>query len=301
MRNEPADPMSGPTPADDAVTVAFARTTRSTPWRLAVKIPLRFPTHHPQGMALVGDRIVLSTVEVIQPPARQPEPVDGHDRTPGSGIGHLLVLDRQGNLHKDVRVGADTIYHPGGVDFDGETVWFPVAEYRPNSRAVICRFDPDTYDVTTAFEVTDHIGAIVRDRVTGHLHGMSWGARTLYAWTPDGSLLRSRANEDHLIDYQDCSYAGWRKQICSGVIALPLPDGRRHELGGIALRDLRDDRILHQIPFPYFSSTGHVLTRNPVALEVVDDTLRLLSAPDDGEEPAGTELFVYECSPGRAW
>lgn len=44
-----------------------------------------------------------------------------------------------------------------------------------------------------------------------------------------------------------------------------------------------------------------MLTRNPVALEVVDDTLRLLSAPDDGEEPAGTELFVYECSPGRAW
>src|SRR3546814_13965744 len=60
-------------------------------------------------------------VEVLQPPARHPEPLDGHDRTPGSGIGHLLVLDRDGNLHKDVRVGADTIYHPGGVDFDGET------------------------------------------------------------------------------------------------------------------------------------------------------------------------------------
>ncbi|MGW5360262.1 DUF6454 family protein [Actinopolymorpha pittospori] len=294
MSDSQARQGSGSASDDDAVTVAFARTTRSTPWRLAAKIPLRFPTHHPQGMTLVGDRIVLSTVEVLQPPARHPEPLDGHDRTPGSGIGHLLVLDRQGNLHKDVRVGADTIYHPGGVDFDGETVWVPVAEYRPNSRAVVCRFDPHTYDVTIAFEVADHVGAIVRDRVTGDLHGMSWGARTLHTWTPDGSLLRSRANEDHLIDYQDCSYAGWRKQICSGITVLPGPDGRRHELGGLALRDLREDRILHQIPFPHFSTAGHVLTRNPVALEVVDDTLRLLAAPDDGEDPAGTELFVYE-------
>ncbi|WP_255354353.1 MULTISPECIES: hypothetical protein [Frankia] len=40
------------------------------------------------------------------------------------------------------------------------------------------------------------------------------------------------------------------------------------------------------------------MTRNPVALEQVGDKLRLLAAPDDGEETAGTELLVYEAPIG---
>jgi hypothetical protein len=64
------------------------------------------------------------------------------------------------------------------------------------------------------------------------------------------------------------------------------------------LRDLRDDRILHQVPFPRFSTAGHVITRNPVALEVADGKLRLLAAPDDGDEVAGTELFTFEAPIG---
>lgn len=279
---------------DDPVTAAFARTTAETRWRRVRTIPLRFPTHHPQGMALVGDTIVLSTVEVLERPTRHGEPVGGHDRTPGRGIGHLLVMDRDGELLADIEIGDGTIYHPGGIDFDGESVWVPVAEYRPNSRAIIYRFDPTTGRATPAFDVDDHIGAVVRDRVTGNLHGMSWGARTMYAWTSDGSLLARQANEDHLVAAQDAAYVGWRKQICTGLATLPTPDGRGYELGTVALRDLRDNRILHQIPFPYFSTAGHVMTRNPVALEVVNGTLRLLAAPDDGDTGAGTELFVYE-------
>ena len=84
----------------------------------------------------------MSTVEIIEPPVRYPEPVDGYDRTPGRGGGHVLVLDRQGNLLKDVTLGEGTIYHPGGIDFDGESVWVPVAEYRPNSEAIVYRIDP---------------------------------------------------------------------------------------------------------------------------------------------------------------
>jgi hypothetical protein len=286
--------MSAEAQPDDAVTTAFVRTTRSTPWRLVERIPLRFPTHHPQGLAVVGSRLALSTVEVVEPPERYPEPVDGYDRAPGSGVGHLLVLDREGSLLRDIVVGADTRYHPGGIDFDGEVVWVPVAEYRPDSRAVICHVDIDSGEVGARFEVNDHIGSVVRDRVTGNLHGMSWGSRTVYAWTGDGALLSRQPNADHLIDCQDGAYVGWRKQICSGVTHLSGPDGGTYELGGITLRDLRDNRILHQIPFPYFSTAGHVLTRNPVALEVDGDTLRMLAAPDDGEDEAGTELLVYE-------
>src|SRR5215475_6211355 len=274
---------------DDPVTVAFAATTRSTAWQQVQKIPLRFATHHPQGFALVGDKIFMSTVEIIEAPVRYPQPVDGYDRTPGKGIGHLLVMDRQGNLIKDLTLGQDTIYHPGGIDFDGRSVWVPVAEYRPNSRAIVYQVDPATYQVSERFRVADHVGGVVRDRVNGTIHGVSWGSRTLYEWTPAGHLLSRQANNDHVLDYQD-----WRKQICSGITTLPRPDGGSYELGGIVLRDLRDNRILHQVPFPKFSSAGHVITRNPVALEVVGGTLRLLAAPDDGEEAAGTELFVFE-------
>jgi hypothetical protein len=282
---------------DDPVTVAFLSTTRATRWRLVHRIPLRFPTHHPQGLALVGDTMVLSTVEVIEWPVRSPPLDDGHDRTPGRGSGHLLVMDRDGTLRRDIPVGSDTIYHPGGIDVDGESVWVPVAEYRPDSKAIIYRLDVSTSRVTPAFEVDDHISAVVRDRITGNLHGMSWDARTMYAWTSDGNLLARKANEDQLVACQDAGYVGWRKQICTGVARLPTPDGGSYELGSIVLRDLRDNRILHQIPFPYFSRSGHVMTRNPVAMEIAGGRLRLLAAPDDGtdgREGVGTEVYVYE-------
>ncbi|MEQ4209517.1 DUF6454 family protein [Actinopolymorpha sp. B17G11] len=283
---------------EDPVVAAFANTTRSAPWREVQRIPLRFPTHHPQGFALVGDKIFMSTVEITEAPVRYPEPVDGYDRTPGKGVGHVLVLDRQGRLVKDVTLGEDIIYHPGGIDFDGTSVWVPVAEYRPNSNAIVYRLDPRTYRVSEEYRVRDHVGGVVRDRTTGNIHGVSWGSRTLYSWTPAGRQLSTQPNNDHLLDYQDCDYAGWRKQICSGITGLPTANGTTYELGGIVLRDLRDNRILHQVPFPRFSTAGHAVTRNPVALEVSDDKLRLFAAPDDGEEAAGTELIIYESPPG---
>lgn len=279
---------------DDQVARAFDATTRSTAWSQVARIPLKFPTYHPQGFALVGDLIYLSSVEVTEAPVKYPVPVDGYDRTPGKGIGHVFVLDRQGNLKKDIRVGEGTAYHPGGIDFDGENVWVPVAEYRPNSRGIVYKLDPRTYQVTEEFRVKDHVGGVVRDRRTGFVHGVSWGSRTLYEWTASGKQLEAVANESHLLDYQDCDYVSRSKQVCGGVTGLPTATGGSYELGGLALLDLKDNRILHEIPFPAFSKVGHSATRNPVALEVDGKKLRLFTAPDDGEEAGGTELTIYE-------
>lgn len=279
---------------DDQVARAFDATTRSTAWSQVARIPLKFPTYHPQGFALVGDLIYLSSVEVTEAPVKYPVPVDGYDRTPGKGIGHVFVLDRQGNLKKDIRVGEGTAYHPGGIDFDGENVWVPVAEYRPNSRGIVYKLDPRTYKVTEEFRVKDHVGGVVRDRRTGFVHGVSWGSRTLYEWTASGKQLEAVANESHLLDYQDCDYVSRSKQVCGGVTGLPTATGGSYELGGLALLDLKDNRILHEIPFPAFSKVGHSATRNPVALEVDGKKLRLFTAPDDGEEAGGTELTIYE-------
>ncbi|MEU8224592.1 DUF6454 family protein [Kribbella sp. NPDC048915] len=280
---------------DSDVTRGFQATDRGTAWTLVQRVPLKFPTYHPQGIALVGDLIFLSSVEVLEAPVKYPDPVDGYDRTPGKGIGHLFILDRQGNLKQDIRLGEGTAYHPGGVDFDGKDVWIPVAEYRPNSRAIVYTVDPKTYRVTERFRVRDHVGGVVRDRTTGQVHGVSWGSRTLYHWTPTGKQLGKAANESHLLDYQDCNYADRGKQLCGGVTSLAGPGGTSYDLGGLALLDLRTNRILHEIPFPYFSpTTNHSATRNPVALETTATTLRLYTAPDDGETPGGTELQIYE-------
>jgi hypothetical protein len=288
-------PVADASGRDDQVARAFEATTRSTAWTQVARIPLRFPTFHPQGFALVGDLIFLSSVEVLEAPVRYPAPVDGYDRTPGKGIGHLFVLDRQGNLKKDIRIGEGTAYHPGGIDYDGENVWVPAAEYRPNSRAIVYKVNPKTFEVTEQFRVRDHVGGVVRDRRTGLVHGVSWGSRTLYEWTAKGKQLAAEPNQSHLLDYQDCDYVSRSKQLCGGVTGLPTATGGSYELGGLALLDLNDhNRILHEIPFPAFSAAGHSVTRNPVALEVEDKKLRLFTAPDDGESPAGTEILVFE-------
>lgn len=281
-----------------AAAEAFSHTTRSTPWRLVRKVGLDFPTYHPQGLARVGDRLFLSSVEITEPPVKYPEPRDGYDRSTGQGVGHVFVLTRDGRLLRDIVVGEGTMYHPGGIDYDGKNVWVPVAEYRPNSRSVVYTIDPDTYKVTERFRHSDHVGGVVRDPSSGTVHGVSWGSRSFFTWTEDGRLLRSSANESHYVDYQDCELAGEQVQLCSGIAGLPTAGGGSYELGGLALVDLNDGSTLHEVPFPYFSSAGHVATRNPVTLERDAGTLRMIAAPDDGEEQAGTELLFYEAPAG---
>lgn len=81
------------------------------------------------------------------------------------------------------------MYHPAGMDVDGTSVWVPVAQYRPNSSAIIYSIDARTLAVRKRFEVGDHIGGIVRDPATGHLIGNNWGSRRFYEW--DTRVTRS--------------------------------------------------------------------------------------------------------------
>lgn len=57
---------------DAPLAAAFAQTTRSTPWEQVQQVPLEFETHHPQGFALVGDKIFMSSVEIQEPTVRHP-------------------------------------------------------------------------------------------------------------------------------------------------------------------------------------------------------------------------------------
>ena len=93
--------------------------------------------HHPQGMVRFGDSLFLSSVEIIERTERYETPQDGYDRTAGVGRGWVFRLNLDGELQDSAELGEGDIYHPGGIDFDGQYLWVPVAEYRPDSESII--------------------------------------------------------------------------------------------------------------------------------------------------------------------
>ena len=290
---------------DGPLARAFSEVDRDTAWTILDKLHLDFETFHTEGLAITPDHLFLSSVEILEPTQKYPTPRGGYDRTPGRGVGHLFVMDRQGHLQKDIVLGDGDMYHPGGIDFDGRNVWVPVAEYRPDSSAIIYRVDATSLTVTRAFRVDDHIGGIVLDKTTRHLVGNTWGSRRFYEWNLRGRRLDTWRNASYFVDYQDCQYVESAKMLCGGVTNLPQTptaggDAAVYELGGLALVDLRTHRILREVPFQRWSTAGHVITRNPVKLAAVDGGLDLWAAPDNGEERNGTEVFHYRATGATA-
>jgi hypothetical protein len=288
-------------PVHDLLVTRVMSLTRDSPWKLVSSTPIRFPTFHPQGMVKVGDVLYVSSVEVTTPTKRYPSPVDGFDRDQGAGIGHLFKLDLSGALLGQMTLGEGSIYHPGGIDYDGRSIWVPVAEYRPNSRSILYRVDPETMKATEILRVADHVGGLVHDVDAHALHGVSWGSRRFYKWLlgPDGLVTNPRAplesittiNPSHYIDYQDCKYAGSHRMLCTGVAEFrPSPDTPVFRLGGIDLVSLEDGRPLHQVPVPLWTSGGLDMTHNPVWIEPSAAGLRAYFMPEDDR----STLYVYE-------
>lgn len=270
------------------VATALRGLGRRTSWKLVERHPLSFPTFHPQGLAFVDGRAFVSSVEITEEPREALNPADG---STGAGIGHLFMI-HEGRLIRDVRLGEGPIYHPGGIDFDGENLWVSVAEYRAHSRSIVVSVDPITLAIRERFRVTDHIGWVVRDAVRDVIYGGSWGSRRLYTWTPAGLEVDSWENPSSFVDYQDCQYVSPGVVLCSGIAVMPLPSGELYELGGIALVDILNRRIIHELPVAQFSDAGHVVTRNPFAVTLDDAGLRVHVAPDDGDA-GGTQLLSY--------
>lgn len=287
---------------DPIVADRVVRLTRASVWRQVQAIPVRFRTWHPQGMVKVGDTFIVSSVEVTRTPERFAQPAaDGLDRSAGAGVGHLFKIDRQGNLLADVRVGEGDIYHPGGLDFDGRSVWMPVAEYRPDSRAILYRVDPATMRTTEMRRVADHIGGLVADPERASLHGISWGSRRLYRWpmpaddrTREGVSPTAPSRQDnpaHYVDAQDCKFAGRGRMLCTGVsdfrVSTTTPVFR---LGGLDLINLTDGRPVHQVPLALWTPSGRPMAQNPSWFEPTPTGLRAYFMPDDDE----SVIYVYE-------
>ena len=275
--------------------------TRGSAWRLVSTIPVGFRTFHPQGMVKIGETFIVSSVEVTTPTERFTAPRDGLDRSAGAGVGHLFKIDRVGRLIASATLGESSIYHPGGIDYDGRHLWVPVAEYRPDSRSILYRVDPVSLTATPVLRVDDHIGGLVHNVDDRTLHGVSWGSRRFYRWPlgPDGRValptpprdeLRT-LNPSHYVDYQDCHYAGARRMLCTGVSDFrPAADRPAFRLGGMDLINLVDGRPVQQVPVPLWTKTGRPMTQNPAWVEVTATGLRAYFMPDDDE----STIYVYD-------
>ena len=276
-----------PTLADRLVEL-----NRATVWTQTAAVPVQFPTFHPQGMVKIGSEFFVSSVEVKQAPARLAGATGG--RSPGAGVGHLFRMSADGALLGQVALGEGDAYHPGGIDFDGESLWVSLAEYRPDSAAIVYRVDPKTLKATEVLRVADHIGAVSYDRRTRLLQGVSWGGRRFYTWklTAGGKAGAPKVarNPTSYIDYQDCHGLGGGAMLCSGLAGYLTPKGGSLSLGGLEIVDLRDHRPVWQAPVPLWSPSGRPMTQNPTYVETTATGVRAWFMPDDNR----STLFAYE-------
>lgn len=281
------------------ISERFQQLTRASEWRLVASLPVNFNTHHPQGMVKVGEVFYVSSVEVTQPTKRFAQPQNGFDRDVGAGSGHLFKFDGKGNLLADLKLGEGSMYHPGGIDYDGKSIWVSVAEYRPNSRSIIYRVDPATMKATEVFRYADHIGGIVHNIDKHTLHGVSWGSRWFYRWTLDArgrvtkagiapTKLRQR-NPSFYVDYQDCKYLGGGEMLCGGLSNYQRGN-TKFSLGGLELIDLTSGRARHQLPLELWTESGLPMTQNPFWIEPTERGLRAYFLPEDQR----STLYVFE-------
>ena len=283
---------------DPRVADRVTALNRATPWTQVAAITLPFRTYHPQGMVKIGDTFFMSAVDVKTAPQKLPAPVDGQAYDTGAGVGHLFKFAADGRLIADITLGDGSIYHPGGIDYDGRSIWVPVAEYRPNSRSIVYRVDPATMKATRMLKVADHIGAVVHDTDGKTLVGYSWGSRRYYAWPIDadgklGPSARPKANPSSYVDYQDCHYAGDRRMLCGGVAGYRLkPDGPSFQLGGLELVDLAAGRPLWQVPLFLWAPSGRAMTQNPFWMESTATGVRAWFVPDDDQ----SSMFVFDAA-----
>ena len=169
------------------------------------------------------------------------------------------------------------MYHPGGIDYDGQHIWVPVAEYRPNSASVIYRVDPETLETVGVFRFKDHIGGIVHNTWDETLHGVSWGSRRMYTWKLNAQagvvsfegVLEStmKMNGSHYVDYQDCHFLADKYMLCSGLNSYNIPNVGKVALAGLELVDLDLQDAVHQIPVILYVNPTKPMTQNPFYFE----------------------------------
>ena len=277
----------------EKIVEKFTQLDRHTEWIEVDSKAFDFKTFHPQGLVFVDENIFLSSVEVFTWPTKNEKDIF---ITSGDGVGHVFIANQSGNLIDDVKISEGSMYHPGGIDFDGELIWIPVCEYRPDGKSFIATFNPRSHKVVKRFNVNDAIGWVVADPDKMLVYGGNWGSRLLYTWDQNGKIINQWKNPSRFIDYQDCTFIGNGKVVASGISSIKQAKLQKKsvdsfELGGFALLDFSTHRIVHEFPLQMYSKANNSLARNPFNFAFGKEGISIYVAPDDGEDIGGTVLL----------
>lgn len=154
--------------------------------RLAEVRPLDGKLYHVQGIDLDREHIWVTSVDTV------------------NHKGYLHQFSRAtAKLEKEVEVSDGPRFHPGGFSVHGNSIWVPVAEYKPHSTAVIEEFDKRTLTLKRKIFVADHLGCLAVAK--NILIGGNWGSRQFYVFDLEGKQLRVLDNPS-MNQYQDIKW-----------------------------------------------------------------------------------------------
>jgi hypothetical protein len=275
--------------------------TRAVQWKQVAAIPVNFNTFHPQGMVKIGDTLYVSSVDIKTPTKRYAQLTDGYDRDTGEGVGHLFKLDLKGNLISDLTLGDGSIYHPGGIDYDGKWIWVPCRRISPEQPRdhLPRRSGRDEGDRSLSLRRPHRRPRPQhRQQLTAR---RELGLARFYTWTLDANGVPTNAktppeqlrvaNRSGYIDYQDCKYLGRGEALCSGLNNYQMKkDGPRFPLGGFEIVDLKANQAIFQIPVELWTESGLPMTQNPFWVEPTSTGLRAYFMPEDEK----STLYIYE-------
>ena len=158
--------------------------------RLAEVRNLEGTVYHVQGVDLDEDHIWVTSVDSV------------------IHKGYLHQFNHAtAKFEREVEVTDGPRFHPGGFSIHGDSIWVPVAEYRPHSSAVLEELDKHTLAIKQKIAVSDHLGCVA---VTGD--GMiagNWGSRQFYVFDSKGRQLRVMENASSN-QYQDIKFVDGR-------------------------------------------------------------------------------------------
>lgn len=118
--------------------------------------------------------------------------------------GFVTQFDRvSGQFERQLDLTDGARFHPGGLSLHNGSLWIPVAEYRPNSSAVIVEVDAESFAVKSKFSVADHLGCVAVNDDT--LVAGNWGSQKLYVLDHEGHTLRV-VDTPSATQYQDIKF-----------------------------------------------------------------------------------------------
>ncbi|MCU1323559.1 MAG: hypothetical protein JWM43_3208 [Acidobacteriaceae bacterium] len=142
--------------------------------------------YHVQGVDLDREHIWVTSVDAV------------------NHKGYLHQFNRTtGKFERQVEVTDGPRFHPGGFSIQGDSIWVPVAEYKPHSTAVLEELDKQTLVLKREISVGDHLGcvAVTRDALIAG----NWGSWQIYVFDLAGKQLRVIENSS-ATQYQDIKF-----------------------------------------------------------------------------------------------